>query len=208
VKNNIRDMYGSDEEGTIAGINPSISKLVLVMQYWGVKTISSHAGFFPGDEEEQEYFSQKSRVGHGGPVAVVCVVWDPPYVVFLATSEQVWRLIDLLAPGWRIDKPEYGLYDTAANEYRLYFTEFKDFEQFIKEQHKKLLATLPDRDDTDMDKSSADRYNSDFEAAPLTPEQFLEKRNRAIEQIFQSIHADILNHDVDEYKRIIDELIW
>ena len=56
MKDEWGNMFESKQEEMIPGINPSIAKLVYLFELAGFETFESHASFYPGDREEQEYW--------------------------------------------------------------------------------------------------------------------------------------------------------
>lgn len=201
----------------ISGVNPSISMLVLSLQAWGIKTIESHAGFYPGDPEEQEYWIQKKgldedgRKTYEGPIVLMGVGHDPPHVIFWATTNQVNRLTSLLPNGWHIAKYHRLRPRDDYEAYTLTYHALQSFSDATNAFWKRYLPFLvPDPEDLvrELEAEEIQRINQEYhQQMPLTKEEYNHVRDEAIQLLSERLLGDITQHEVADIKKRVDQLI-
>ncbi len=201
----------------IPGINPSIARLVLALNAWGVKTINSHAGFYPGDYEEQEYWIQKrgrerrDRNEYEGPIVLAGVGHEPPYVLFWATKDQIEKLKALLPDGWVIEnyeslKPREELYPYRLTYSALQF--FSDATDAFWEEYFPLIYPDPEDDPRKFSVEEVQAINQKYQKAmPLTMEEYNHIRDKAIQQLSETLLDDIKRQEKNVVKDTAERII-
>ena len=204
-------MYGSR---FIVGINPSIAKLVHALMCWGVETVSSHASFYPGDEEEQEYWIQKSGVEEeigiriSGPIVLACSVHDFPYVWIRPTTPQINKLKELLTEGWSLKKEQRLFHRKQQEMFNLEYSSerFQAFKRAIDSFWDPWLEKYPEEEwDIFLKQANIDEINARFhQSMPLSSEEYTKERDTAINKLAKALYHDIPNQDGYEIKKRIE----
>ncbi|OLS23446.1 MAG: hypothetical protein HeimC2_26500 [Candidatus Heimdallarchaeota archaeon LC_2] len=205
----------------IAGINPSIAKLVYLLNFWGAKTYESHASFYPSDTEEQEYWVQKKgiedrlQIDIQGPILIWGTIFRLPSIYILLNKNDIDKFMDILPEKWLLSGPSGHL-----NKDTKHVKSCK-----LEYRHPKLLGFkqiwndlwLDALDEFDLTEETLDTiYQNNLwpklneyliSKLPLTQTEFNEIRNQGIKQLEESLLQSITNFDNHRFKHLADKFI-
>ena len=187
-------------------INRSIARLVFTLNCWGVKTVESHAGFYPGDPEEQEYWSIKeiSAEKLSGPLVLMGSNYDPAYVIFKASLAQAKQLESLLTPGW-------SLKQSREEYYKLVYTKLMYFNDAVNKFWMNKFPEFWFGEDNEENDPFEDLSAQDISELnlniPLTPEEYNRIRDSGIAEQTKVLHDDIFMHPIADIKKRVELLL-
>lgn len=209
------------KSGNIAGINPSIAKLIYLLNFWGAETFESHAGFYPGDPEEQEYWAQKieAEEEHGfkaeGPVLLLGGLFRLPGGHIILRKKDVSKLEKILPLYWKLNTPDRHIYretsSTIAYELDYEHPEFLKFQQAWDELYYMVSERFGITDDNELSRFEEGTWQKINELIvshlPLNQVEFNEIRDKGIKELEKKLFASIQTFDKERYKWLVDKFM-
>jgi hypothetical protein len=207
------------ENGYISGINPSIAKLVYLLNFWGATTYGSHASFYPGDPEEQEYWVQKQGIKEdhhidiSGPIVLWGVFLNLPSVLILVIESDVNKIKKLLPEYWVIKPPPEHL--NKSTEFQKAFKIVYQHPKLMKFQivWDDLCRSLDDK--LNLSERSDMYHNANWELGnetiegmlPISSKEFNIIRDEGLKSLENRLLHSISEFNPKRYKKLVDDYI-
>ena len=206
----------------IPGINPSIAKLIYLLNFWGTETYESHAGFYPGDLEEQEYWIQKMAVEEeynlevDGPVLLSGVHFQLPGAYILIENIDFNKFKKLLPQYWKLNTVNGHMYreTQTAISYQLNYEHpmFLHFQEVWRNLYFRSKQKF-DLDEHNEVKTYSDgiwQNINEFLSShlPCSLSEFNAVRDQGIQELEKNLLNSIKKFDNARHKRLVDKYIF
>ena len=201
----------------VNGINPSIAKLVYLTNFYGIETVLSHAGFYPGDPEEQEYWIQKLGYQENfgteihGPIVVIGAYWQLPYIIGMMFVDDIDTLQKELPQYWRVDHYNELPHLFEKNSLPIIISykhpKFLQFQEIFNNLYLQIRNPVENYERRKYSQQEIVEFNTFIECElPLTNKEFNTIRNEGITRLEKYFWCQIQDFSTKKFKELVDHM--